>query len=110
MFKKGFAAALTALLLSGGAGASSGEYDVYGTISDVDLAQRRVMLKSDDGKEYLFAVNPATDIEIKRKYWFDTRGELKDLKRGDWVKIEYKTMSPTYLVAEDIEVHESERK
>lgn len=85
--------------------ASSNEQEAYGTISAIDVLKKEMTITGDDGKAYSFSVNPATDIEIKRKYLPDTDGDLDDLKTGDWVKVEYKTTASGMVVAEDIEVH-----
>lgn len=85
--------------------ASPNEQEAYGTVSAIDVLKKEMTITGDDGNTYNFSINPATDIEIKRKYLPDTDGDLDDLKTGDWVKIEYKTTASGMVVAEDIEVH-----
>lgn len=99
------AAILTGLAALNPSEGVADDMKMFGTVRAVDLTQRQISIRGDDGKEYSFNTNPATEIEIKHKYLFDTKGNLKDIKQGDWVKIEYEMTSPTFLVAEEIEVH-----
>lgn len=81
------------------------EGKIYGTIEQVDVQKRILDVKGDDGKTYQFSYNPATDVEFKHKYWFDFDGSVEELKKGDWIEMEYDMSSPTFFVAKDIEVY-----
>ncbi len=77
----------------------------FGTVSAVSVTERTFNIKGDDGQNYQFIVNPKTEMEVKREYWFDTSAELKDLEPGNWVKVEYYFMNPTHLIADEVDIH-----
>lgn len=87
------------------ANADSNKQVAFGTISAVSIENRSFSIKGDDGKAYTFQVNPKTEMEIKRKFWFDSEVELKELENGWWVKVEYYPMNPTHLVADEVDIH-----
>ena len=100
-----FSLAVLSGLLTAAHPVRADDLEAYGMIQSVDVERRQVSIRGDDGKTYTFNTNPATEVEIKRKILFDTKGKLKDLKQGDWVKIEYKMTSPTFFIAKEIEVY-----
>ena len=77
----------------------------YGVVRQTDEVKQIVDVAGDDGKQYRFFVTPGTEMEVKRKYWFDGDIDLSELKNGDWVEVEYLMTSPTYFVAKEIEVY-----
>jgi len=84
---------------------NANEAKTYGVVMQTDAVKRILDVSGDDGKQYRFFINPATEIEVKRKYWFDSDIDLKEVKAGDWVEVEYAVTSPTYFVAKEIEVY-----
>lgn len=77
----------------------------FGTVSTVNVTDKSFSIRGDDGELYQFYVNPKTEIEVKRKHWFDSDIKLSDMELGNWVKVEYFMMKPTHLIADEVNVY-----
>lgn len=76
----------------------------FGSVVAVNPAVNSFNVKGDDGIDYVFYINEATDIEKDNEYWFDEKLQLTELNNGDRVKVEYYTNNPDYLLVDEVEV------
>ncbi len=75
-----------------------------GFVESIDLAQQTFVVKQRDNSLVTIYVLPSTEIEVEYKsaMKLDRDVELKELKVGDWVKIE------SYLLGEMLQADEVE--
>lgn len=100
-----FALAIVLACFASAARADGNKKVAFGTISAVNAENRTFDIKGDDGKAYTFQVNPKTELEVKRDFWFDSEIGIKELEKGWWVKVEYYPMNPTHLIADEVDIH-----
>lgn len=94
-----------ACLMPASANAASLKKVAFGTVSSVNVDNKTFSVKGDDGQNYTFQVNPKTEMEIKRDFWFDTDADLDELENGWWVKVKYYQMNPTHFIADEVDIH-----
>lgn len=102
--KKYFLMALLALACTISPAFADNDATTFGTVESVSPEAKTFNVVGDDGVEYIFHVNEKTEIEMKRKFWFDAKLKLPEVKRGDRVKVEYYNNNPKYLLADEVEL------
>ena len=80
---------------------------VEGRIKSVDLIKSTFTIVDVENEEYSFALVPSTEVEFKDKLIED--GTTKDLKIGQWVKVEYKA-GKKMNTAREVKIYKEAKK